>query len=233
MSITKIFYIFLGKLFAEPISIDIGEGLATKAVHLIMLMGALALAPIAIIMVTSFTRFIIVFSFLRSAIGTQQSPPNMVLSGLAIFMTLFVMQPTIEKIYDNAILPLMDSKITEIDAMKNSIAPLRDFMLRNVRDKDIALFSDLAKEKLITKKDVSLKVLVPSFVISELKKSFEMGFLLFLPFLIIDISVAAILMSLGMMMVPPAMIALPFKLIFFVIIDGWEMLCSGLIKSVK
>lgn len=226
---------FLNFAYANSLTLDLGSGaFSARAVQLLLLMSVLALGPMLIIMMTSFTRFVIVFSFLRNAIGTQQSPPNMVMTGLALFMTLFVMEPTLKQIHEEAIAPLLDGKIQEEEALEKGMKPLHRFMYKNTREKDLQLFFSLAKIPLVKKsEDTPIKVLLPSFVIGELRRAFEIGFLVFLPFLVIDIAVASILMSLGMMMIPPAMISLPFKLIFFVLMDGWGLLCSSLVNSVK
>jgi flagellar biosynthetic protein FliP len=183
-------------------------------------------------MVTSFTRIIIVFSFVRSGLGLQQTPPNSVLVGLALFLTFFIMTPTFEQAYDSAIQPLMEEKITEEEALKRVGVPFHEFMLKHTNENDLQLFVDLAKIKeLESAEKTPFRVLIPAFMISELKRAFEIGFLVFLPFLIIDMVVASILMSMGMMMLPPASISLPFKLIFFVLIDGWYLLAGSLVKS--
>ena len=183
-------------------------------------------------MVTSFTRIMVVLSFLRTAMGTQQTPPNQVLTSLALFLTLFIMAPAMETSYKTAIKPLMDEEITEFEAFERGVKPFREFMMRQVRENDVQLFVDIAgipDEEV--RKEMPLRVLIPAFMISELKRAFEMGFLLFLPFLIIDMVVASVLMSMGMMMLPPIIIALPFKIIFFVLVDGWFMIVGSLVRS--
>jgi flagellar biosynthetic protein FliP len=196
------------------------------------LVTVLSLAPAILVTVTSFTRIIIVLSFLRNAIGIQQTPPNTVMVSLALFLTGFVMAPTLEKAYRDGVAPLIEEKIGEADAFSRAIAPLHGFMLAHVRGQDLKLFSDLARAPAVDEpKDTQLRVLVPAFMISELRRAFEIGFLLFLPFLIIDIVVASILMSMGMMMLPPGMISLPFKLIFFVLVDGWYLVAGSLVQS--
>lgn len=164
--------------------------------------------------------------------GTQQSPPNIILTGLSFFLTLFIMEPTFKKAYENGVKPLIEEKIKEEEAFNKMIDPFYSFMKKNTSSEDLKFFIHLSENKTITE-NIPLKILVPSFIIGELKKAFSIGFLIYLPFLIIDITIAAILMSLGMMMVPPAMISLPFKLIFFVAIDGWGMLCGNLLKGFK
>jgi flagellar biosynthetic protein FliP len=226
---------------AQSLSLDLAgmdkEGLgggsaAARMIQLIMLMTVLSLAPSILVMVTSFTRIVVVLSFLRSAIGLQTTPPNQVIISLALFLTFFIMQPVLEQSYKNGILPLIDEQITEKEAVERTAEPFHQFMLRHVRDKDLQLFMEMAHvQKLEKPADTPYRVLIPAFMISELKRAFEIGFLLFIPFLIIDMLVASILMAMGMMMLPPVMISLPFKLIFFVLVDGWYMLCGSLIRS--
>ena len=183
-------------------------------------------------MTTSFTRIVVVLSFLRSALGLQQTPPNAVLIGLALFLTGFVMAPTLERMYSDGISPLIANQITEEQAFEKSAAPLKTFMLRQVREHDLTLFMDAAKAPAVaTPDETPLKVLIPAFMISELRRAFEIGFLLYIPFLIIDMVVASILMSMGMMMLPPVIISLPFKLIFFVLVDGWYLVAGSLVQS--
>jgi len=192
----------------------------------------LSLAPSILIMVTSFTRIVVVLSLLRTALGTATAPPNAVIISLAMFLTAFVMAPVFQNAYDTAIRPLLNNEITPEQAFDRGAEPFRAFMLKNVREKDLKLFTDLAKEPVpATPQDVSLRILVPSFMISELKRAFEIGFLLFLPFLIIDLVVASVLMSMGMMMLPPVVVSLPFKLIFFVLVDGWSLVAGSLVQS--
>ncbi|MFK7866123.1 MAG: flagellar type III secretion system pore protein FliP [Alphaproteobacteria bacterium] len=220
--------------FAQAVTFDLGEGgtVTGRIVQMIALLTVLSLAPSILVMITSFTRFVIVFSLLRTAIGIQQSPPNSVLISLALFMTFFIMQPALETAWNDGITPLINEEIDEMEAFERSIAPFRSFMLANVRPTDLRLFLDIAGIDLIANPDETpLRALIPAFMISELKRAFEIGFLLFIPFLVIDMVVASVLMSLGMMMLPPVMIALPFKLIFFVLIDGWYMVVGSLIKG--
>ncbi len=219
---------------AQDISINFGQGggLTERVLQLIALMTVLSLAPSILVMVTSFTRIVVVLSLLRTALGTATAPPNTVLISLALFLTAFVMAPTFERSYEIGIKPLMANQITTEQAFERSSGPLRDFMLKNVREKDLKLFMDLSHEATPAKpEDVSLRVLVPAFMISELKRAFEIGFLLFLPFLIIDLVVASVLMSMGMMMLPPVVVSLPFKLIFFVLVDGWSLVAGSLVQS--
>ena len=218
-------------------SLDLGDGggpgsTTARVVQLFLLITVLTLAPSILIMVTSFTRIMVVLSFLRTAMGTQQTPPNQVLTSLALFLTLFIMAPAMETAYQQAIKPLMNEEITEFEAFERGVKPFREFMMRHVREVDVQLFVDIAgiPDEEVRKK-MPLRILIPAFMISELKRAFEMGFLLFLPFLIIDMVVASVLMSMGMMMLPPIIIALPFKIIFFVLVDGWFMIVGSLVRS--
>jgi len=221
---------------AQSVTLDLGPGergaFTGKVIQLIALMTVLSIAPGILVMVTAFTRIVVVLSILRSAVGAQSSPPNMVLVSLAMFLTAFVMAPTFEQAYDNGIKPLLDEKINEETAFTNSVAPFKTFMLAQVREKDLMLFVDLSNAgPIATPQDTPLKALIPAFMVSELRRAFEIGFLLYLPFLIIDMVVASVLMSMGMMMLPPVMIALPFKLIFFVMVDGWYLIAGSLVRS--
>ena len=219
---------------AQAINIDLnGEGTATgQIVRLVLLVTVLSLAPSILVMVTSFARIVIVLSFLRTALGLQQSPPNAVLVSLALFLTLFIMQPTFEQAWEDAVAPLIAEEIDETTAFERGAAPFRTFMLGQVREKDLGLFYDIAQiEPAAGPETVPLRVLVPAFLVGELKRAFEIGFLVFVPFLIIDMVVASILMSMGMMMLPPVVISLPFKLIFFVLVDGWYLLVGSLVES--
>jgi flagellar biosynthetic protein FliP len=203
-----------------------------RLLQLLMILSVLTIAPSILMVATSFTRFTIVFSFLRTALGTQQSPPNMVLVSLALFLSGYVMAPTLEKAYQQGIAPLIEQKISEEEAIQKVGQPFHQFMVQNVREKDLSLFIDLAQiSQLKSREDIPFKILVPAFVISELRRSFEIGFLIFLPFVVIDLVVASLLMAMGMIMLPPALIALPFKIIFFVLVDGWHLLCGSLIRS--
>lgn len=220
---------------AQTISLDMGNGSGeetNKIIQIIAVITVLSLAPSILVMITSFTRIVIVFSFLRSALGLQQTPPNSVLVSLALFLTFFIMQPTFETAYNDGIKPYTEKKISEEDAFNKSISPFKSFMLGNVREKDLALFLDMAKKEDITNPDdTPISALIPAFMISELRRAFEIGFLLFIPFLIIDMIVASTLMAMGMMMLPPVLISLPFKLIFFVLIDGWYLVVGSLVRS--
>jgi len=205
-----------------------------KTINIAIMLMLFVLAPTLLLMITSFTRLIIVFGLLRQAMGLQQSPPNQIIISLSLIMTFFIMEPYANKAWNTGIVPYMDKKIGYEEAFEKSIDPFRGFMLKNTRDKDIALFYRIRNgENPKTVDDVPLVILMPAFIISELKTAFEIGFLVFLPFLVIDIIVASILMSLGMMMLPPVMISLPIKLIFFIIIDGWYLLVGNLAQSFK
>ena len=220
---------------AQTLSLDMGEqsGSATaRIIQLIALITVFSLAPSMLVMVTSFTRIIIVLSFLRTAMGTQQTPPNQVLVSLALFLTAFIMMPTLEASYDAGIKPLIEGEITEFEAFDRSVEPMRKFMMSYVREQDLMLFVDISGlPDQEVRDEMPMRVLVPAFMISELRRAFEIGFLIFLPFLIIDMVVASVLMSMGMMMLPPIIIALPFKIIFFVLVDGWFMIVGSLVKS--
>jgi flagellar biosynthetic protein FliP len=219
---------------AQDISLNFGQGagLTERAIQLIALLTVLSLAPSILVMVTSFTRIVVVLSLLRTALGTATAPPNAVIISLALFLTAFVMGPAFQNAYDAGIRPLINNEISVEQAFERSSEPFRAFMIKNVRDKDLQLFIDIAKEPRPEKpEDVSLRILVPAFMISELKRAFEIGFLLFLPFLIIDLVVASVLMSMGMMMLPPVVVSLPFKLIFFVLVDGWALVAGSLVQS--
>jgi flagellar biosynthetic protein FliP len=222
-----------GPAAAQNLSLDFGEGGSTTGllVQLIALVTILSLAPSILVMVTSFTRIVVVLSFLRSALGIQQTPPNSVLISLALFLTAFVMAPAFETAWENGLSPLIEQQIDEATAFQETVAPFRDFMLTHVREADLMLFMDMAEAEAATPEEVPLQALIPAFMISELKRAFEIGFLLFLPFLIIDMVVASILMSMGMMMLPPIMISLPFKIIFFVLVDGWYLVAGSLVQS--
>jgi flagellar biosynthetic protein FliP len=219
---------------AQDISINFGQGggLTERVIQLVALLTVLSLAPSILVMMTSFTRIVVVLSLLRTALGTATAPPNSVIIALALFLTAFVMGPALQRSYTDGILPLTNNEITVQQAFDRSTGPLRTFMQKNVREKDLQLFADLSTEpRPATPADMSLRILVPAFMISELKRAFEIGFLLFLPFLIIDLVVASVLMSMGMMMLPPVVVSLPFKLIFFVLVDGWSLVAGSLIQS--
>lgn len=219
---------------AQEINLDLGEdGTFTgRIVQLIALITVLTLAPSLLVTVTSFTRIVIVLSLMRSAIGVQQTPPNVVIIGLALFMTAFVMAPVFEEVYDDGIAPLMAEEISETEAFNRSVAPVHEFMRHTVREKDLVLFMNMADQELPEEEaETPLRALIPAFLISELRRAFEIGFLIFVPFIVIDMVVASVLMSMGMMMLPPIMISLPFKLIFFVLVDGWHLVAASLVQS--
>jgi flagellar biosynthetic protein FliP len=220
--------------FAQDISINFGQGagLTERVIQLVALLTVLTLAPSILIMMTSFTRIVVVLSLLRTALGTATAPPNAVIVSLALFLTAFIMGPAFQNAYDVGIRPLINNEINVEQAFERSSEPFKTFMLKNVREKDLKLFSDLSREPAPASPEaLSLRILVPAFMISELKRAFEIGFLLFLPFLIIDLVVASVLMSMGMMMLPPVVVSLPFKLIFFVLVDGWTLVAGSLVQS--
>jgi flagellar biosynthetic protein FliP len=258
--------------FAQSLSLDLGHGPTTSSrlIQLILLVTVLSVAPSILIMVTSFTRITVVLSLVRSAMGLQSTPPNMVLVSLALFLTFFIMQPVFNQAWETGVKPLMNNEIDEETSFARSVEPFHAFMLKHTREKDLNLFAEMAKKnaaaaetakppkvdkvadsknqasaKAPAKPDgkaeasgdipaqeaVPLHILIPSFMISELRRAFEIGFLVFLPFLIIDMVIASILMSMGMMMLPPSVISLPFKIVFFVLVDGWYMLCGSLVQS--
>ena len=221
---------------AQTVSLDFGQDaegtVSARIIQLVALLTILSLAPSILIMMTCFTRVVVVLSFLRTAIGIQQTPPNSVMISLALFLTLFIMAPTLETAYKEGMLPLMNEQIDEMEALNRSVTPFKQFMLQHVREKDLALFVEIGKIEM--PKDpmaLPLQVVIPAFMISELRRAFEIGFMLFLPFMIIDMVTASILMSMGMMMLPPVTISLPFKIIFFVLVDGWYLMTGTLVRS--
>ncbi len=249
---------------AQSINFDMGQSPTATAhiIQIVMLVTVLSLAPSILVMVTSFTRIIVVLSFLRTALGTQTTPPNIVLISLAMFLTMFIMQPTFDMAWENGVKPLMNNQLDEETAFQRTFEPFQNFMLKHTRPKDLALFTEIGKandEVIATnankgapaaqnpatpsktaegakkvdgaQSDVSIRALIPAFMISELRRAFEIGFLLFLPFLIIDMVVASILMAMGMMMLPPSLISLPFKIVFFVLVDGWYLVSGSLVQS--
>lgn len=204
----------------------------TTSVRLLILLTVLSLAPSILILMTSFTRIVIVLSFVRTSLATQQMPPNQVLVGLALFLTFFVMTPTFTQVYDQALQPLFEEEITLDEAYDKAVGPIKDFMASHTRQKDLELFLNYTDaERPETVADIPLTVLVPAFTISELKTAFQMGFVIFVPFLIIDMAVASILMSMGMMMLPPVMISLPFKILLFVLVDGWYLITHSILQG--
>ncbi|MEM8800591.1 MAG: flagellar type III secretion system pore protein FliP [Pseudomonadota bacterium] len=220
---------------AQTLSLDLGEAEGSftgRLVQMLILLTVLSVAPSLLITVTSFTRIVVVLSLLRSALGTQQSPPNAVLISLALFLTAFIMSPVFETAYETGIQPLIEEEIDETEAFTRVAAPFRTFMLAQVREKDLQLFIDIGRmEAPETPEATPLQVLVPAYLISELKRAFEIGFLIFIPFILIDLIVASVLMAMGMMMLPPVIISLPFKLIFFVLVDGWYLIAGSLAQS--
>ena len=226
--------VFPAMAAAQAINLDMGTGggLTERVVQLIALVTVLSLAPSIVIMTTSFVRITVVLSLLRTALGLQQSPPNAVLISLSLFLTAVVMGPTFTKSYDEGIKPLLDKQIELPQAFDAASEPVKAFMLHQVGPGDLALFVKLSKiEKPKTAMDLPLRVVTPAFMISELKRAFEIGFLLFVPFLVIDLVVASVLMSMGMMMLPPVVVSLPFKLIFFAMVDGWRLVAGGLVRT--
>lgn len=230
-------------VYAEPqlpikFGVNIGpsdsrQDLATS-LQILFLLTIISLAPAILIMMTSFTRIIIILSFLRNALGTQQTPPNQVLVGLALFLTLFIMAPIGTKINNEALQPYLKEQITQEVALQKASAPISDFMLKNTREKDLALFVSLSGTKVgDNKSNLPLNVIIPAFIISELKTAFQFGFILYIPFLVIDMVVASTLMSMGMMMLPPVMISLPFKLLLFIMVDGWNLIIQSIVMSFK
>lgn len=218
----------------QTVSVDLGtgQGMTSGIVQLIAAITVLSLAPSILIMTTSFVRIVVVLSLLRTAIGLQNAPPNSVVISLALFLTAFVMAPTFTAAYQSGIQPYMAETITLEEAIPRTLTPVKAFMGQYVNDADVALFAGMAKvENLQSAKDAPFQVLAPAFMISELKRAFEIGFMVFLPFLVIDLVVSSILMAMGMMMLPPVTISLPFKLIFFVLVDGWRLLAGSLVES--
>ena len=231
---TLVSLIFPAVALAQAINVNLGTGagLSERVVQMVGLLTVLSLAPSIVIMTTSFVRIVVVLGLLRTALGLQQSPPNAVIISLALFLTAIVMGPTFQKSYDDGIKPLMDQQMELPAAFDATAAPVKTFMLSQVGQEDLALFIRLSKiQRPATAQDTPLTVVTPAFMISELKRAFEIGFLLFIPFLVIDLVVASVLMSMGMMMLPPVVVSLPFKLIFFVLVDGWRLVAGSLVES--
>jgi flagellar biosynthetic protein FliP len=221
----------LPKLTLE-FSKEAGKDNSVLAIQILFLITVLSLAPAILVMMTSFTRIIIVFHFLRMALGTQQTPANQIMIGLSLFLTFFIMQPVLIEINNNSVQPFLAEKISQDQAMKGAVEPLRKFMLKQVREKDLMLFVKLAKiERPKSVDDLPTYILIPSFVISELRIAFQLGFVVYLPLLLIDLVVGVILMSMGMMMLPPVMISMPFKILLFVLVDGWYLVVESLVKG--
>lgn len=218
------------------INLDVGTakdgGDVSVTLQILLMMTILSLAPSIVIMTTSYLRIIIVFHFLKSALGTQQMPPSQLLAGVALFLTFFVMAPTWNKVNDEALKPLMDNKLTTQQAYDKGIEPIRQFMFKNVRDEDLELFIGLSNQaRPKNRNEVATYILIPSFVLSELRAGFIMGFFLFIPFIMVDMIISSILMSMGMMMMPPMMISLPFKILLFILVDGWNLIVASLVRS--
>jgi flagellar biosynthetic protein FliP len=221
---------------AEPIiGVTIGDGsepVGASALSLLLLITVLSLAPAILVLMTSFTRIVIVLGFVRTSLGTQQMPPNQVLIGLALFMTLFIMAPTLSQVNEQALQPYLKGEISQTDALERASVPMKEFMFKHTREKDLLLFMNYTKtEKPETVQDIPITVLIPAYALSELKTAFQMGFMIFVPFLVIDMVVASTLMAMGMMMLPPVMISLPFKILLFVLVDGWYLVIRSLLTS--
>lgn len=223
--------LFTCEASAQSLSLDLGGGFSAQIVQLVLLLTILSLAPSILIMMTSFVRIVVVLSLLRTAIGIQQSPPNPVIIALALFLTFFVMAPTFSQAYEAGVAPFIKNEATMEEALPKALAPMKAFMLSQTREKDLALFFDLAGVAPETPEATPLHIATPAFMISELRRAFEIGFLVFIPFLIIDLVISSILMAMGMLMLPPIVISLPFKLIFFVLIDGWRLIAGSLVQS--
>ncbi len=218
------------------ITVGIGEatepGEVSTALQILIVLTILSVAPAILLMTTGFTRIVIVLSFVRQAMGTQQAPSNQIVIGLALFLTFFVMAPVFERINDNALQPYLDQQINQEQALEQALEPMRDFMFSQVGEKDLQLLVDISKSpQPENQADITLLTLIPAFMLSELKRAFQMGFLLFVPFLVIDMIVASVLMAMGMMMLPPIIVSLPFKILLFVLVDGWTLVIGSLVQS--
>ncbi|MBL4595270.1 MAG: flagellar type III secretion system pore protein FliP [Robiginitomaculum sp.] len=227
-------FMLAGPAFAQSVTLDAGEeaALTSRVIQMVALLTILSLAPSILIMTTSFVRIVVVLSLLRTATGLQQSPPNMVLISLSLFLTFFVMAPVFQQSWERGIEPLMNEEMQMTEAFSASAAPIKTFMLRQTREADLALFLSLSNEEMpASAEETPLHIVAPAFMISELRVAFEIGFWFFIPFLVIDLVVASILMSMGMMMLPPVVISLPFKLVFFVLVDGWRLVVGSLVQS--
>lgn len=226
--------LLVDRAWAGPeLSIRLGEGgEMAPALQILLLLTALSLAPALVLMLTSFTRIVVVLSLLRQAIGTQQLPPGQILIGLALFLTVFVMTPVWSRVHQEALEPYLQEQISQKEALERAVVPVREFMLKQTRQKDILLFLDLARiENPKEPSDIPMRALIPAFMISELKTAFQIGFVLHVPFLILDLVVSSLLLSMGMLMLPPVMISLPLKLMLFVLVDGWNLLVGSLVRS--
>jgi len=242
LSLSLLFLFLPLDVFAQGVTVpNVSLGLKTTenpqevvdSIKIILMLTVLTLAPAILILMTCFTRIIVILSFLRQALGTQQMPPNQLLVGLTLFLTFFIMKPAFTELNNEALKPYLDGQINQEQAMETGLLPLRRFMFKQTREEDLGLFIKLAgdKDKVKTRADVSSMVLIPAFVISELKTAFQIGFIIYLPFLIIDMVIASILMAMGMMMLPPVVISLPFKIMLFVIVDGWSLIVGSVVKS--
>nr|WP_276352490.1 flagellar type III secretion system pore protein FliP [Cohnella sp. YIM B05605] len=225
-----------GSASAEPIvGVTLGDGsqpVGASALSLLLLITVLSLAPAILMLMTCFTRIVIVLGFVRTSLGTQQMPPNQVLIGIALFMTLFIMSPTLSKVNDEALQPYLKNQLTQTEALQKASVPMKEFMYKQTREKDLLLFMNYTKTpKPKTFQDIPITVLVPAYALSELKTAFQMGFMIFIPFLVIDMVVGSTLMAMGMMMLPPVMISLPFKILLFVLVDGWYLVVKSLLTS--
>lgn len=209
-----------------------GEGLSST-VQIIIALTILAMAPSILLMMTSFTRILIIFSFIRRALSLQSTPPNQVLIGLSLFLTFFIMAPVFSDVYEKAYVPLSENRISQEEAFENAVEPMRDFMFKQVRKSDLALFVKISEGTPQKPEEISIWALIPAFIISELKTSFIVGFMLFIPFIIVDMVVASTLMALGMMMLPPVMISLPFKILLFIMVDGWNLLTGAIVSGFR
>lgn len=224
---------------SDPWRLNIGlegsnkPGEVSVAIQIVILMTLLSFAPAMIMLMTSFTRIVIVLGFVRTAIGVQSAPSNQIIIGLSLFLTFFLMGPTIERIHDEAVKPYLDGKMTSVVALDKASMPLKDFMLKQTRTRDLEFFLQLGRFPPTRLQDLPMRVVIPAFVISELQTAFQMGFLLFLPFLVIDFIVSSVLMSLGMMMMPPSVVSLPFKLLLFVLVDGWHLVVKSIVESFR
>ena len=214
------------------VTYDNGNGTLNGSLRILITLTLISLAPTLLVMMTSFTRIIIVLHFTRAALNTQTAPPNMVLLGLALFLTFFIMQPTLNKVYDHAVVPFENQEIDQEEAIKRGMDPLRDFMFSQTMTKDVKLFMEIAKVNWDGSLDtIPNRILIPSFIISELRTAFIIGFIIYIPFIVIDMVVASVLMSMGMMMLPPTTISMPFKILLFILADGWNLIIGNLVKT--
>ena len=225
-----------GSAWAQELTVSLGQATGPEQIsstlQVLLLLTVLSLAPAILLMTTGFTRIVIVLSFVRQAMGTQQMPPNQIIVGLALFLTFFIMAPVFDQINANALQPYMKKQINQEQALTRAVAPLREFMFSQTGEKDIGLLLEIAgRDAPTSREELSTLTLIPAFMLSELKRAFQMGFLIYIPFLVIDMVVASILMSMGMMMLPPVIISLPFKLLLFVLVDGWNLVVASLVKS--